>query len=79
MAQREASIGLASPSLLESFCDSCGVTFMVTLVLRVIFTLPSPANASRLSNAGLMLAHRLRRWPNIKPALGNMSPAHTRR
>ena len=25
---------------------------------------------TRLPNAGLMLAHRLRRWPNIKPALG---------
>ena len=22
------------------------------------------------SNAGLMLGHRLRRWPSIKPALG---------
>ena len=29
-----------------------------------------PANTRRLPNAGLMLAQRLRRWPNIKPALG---------
>ena len=29
-----------------------------------------PANTRRWSNAGLMLAHRLRRWANISPALG---------
>ena len=29
-----------------------------------------PANTTRWPNAGLMLAHRLRRWANIKPALG---------
>ena len=28
-----------------------------------------PANTRRLPNAGLMLAHRLRRWANISPAL----------
>ena len=28
-----------------------------------------PANTRRLTNAGLMLAHRLRRWPSTKPAL----------
>ena len=28
-----------------------------------------PANTGRIANAGLMLVHRLRRWPNIKPAL----------
>ena len=28
-----------------------------------------PANTRRWTNAGLMLAHRLRRWPNISPAL----------
>ena len=28
-----------------------------------------PANTRCSSNAGLMLVHRLRRWPNIKPAL----------
>ena len=28
-----------------------------------------PANTSRSFNAGLMLDHRLRRWPNIKTAL----------
>ena len=26
-----------------------------------------PSNPRRLSNAGLMLGHSLRRWPNIKP------------
>ena len=29
----------------------------------------TPASTRRSSNAGLMLAHRLRRWPSIKPAL----------
>ena len=28
-----------------------------------------PANSTQLSNAGLMLAHRLRRWSNIKTTL----------
>ena len=28
-----------------------------------------PANTSCCTNAGLMLGHRLRRWPNIKSAL----------
>ena len=28
----------------------------------------SPGNTRRYSNAGLMLAHRLRRWSNISPA-----------
>ena len=28
-----------------------------------------PANTRRWTNADLMLAHRLRRWPNIKSAL----------
>ena len=30
-----------------------------------------PANTRRLPNAGLMLGHRLRRWPNIKPEFGD--------
>ena len=29
-----------------------------------------PANTRRSPDAGLMLVHRLRRWPNIKPASG---------
>ena len=29
-----------------------------------------PANTKRSPNAGLMLAHYLRRWTNISPALG---------
>ena len=29
-----------------------------------------PADTTRWPNAGLMLAHRLRRWANINPALG---------
>ena len=29
-----------------------------------------PANTSRLPNAGRTLAHRLQRWPNISPTLG---------
>ena len=28
-----------------------------------------PANTKRSASAGVMLAHRLRRWPNIMPAL----------
>ena len=30
----------------------------------------TPAKTRRSSNAGTKLAHRLRRWPNIVPALG---------
>ena len=30
----------------------------------------SPANMRRYPNVGLLLAHRLRRWPNSKPTLG---------
>ena len=29
-----------------------------------------PANATHISNVGLMLAQRRRRWPNIEPILG---------
>ena len=29
-----------------------------------------PENICQQTNAGLMLVHRLRRWPNIKPTLG---------
>ena len=29
-----------------------------------------PANTRRLTNAGLMLGQRRRRWTNIKPTLG---------
>ena len=32
-----------------------------------------PTNTRRCPNAGLMMAHRLWRWPNIKPALGLVS------
>ena len=32
----------------------------------------TPAKMRHLPNAGLMLDHRLRRWPNIKPALCNL-------
>ena len=30
---------------------------------------PFPSKTTRLSNVGLMLAHRLRRWANISPTL----------
>ena len=29
-------------------------------------------NKKRLTNVGLMLAHRLRRWANIQPAFGEL-------
>ena len=32
-----------------------------------------PANTKRELNAEFMLAHRLRRWPNFKPALSECS------
>ena len=32
-------------------------------------TIDYPENTRRFTNAGLMLAHRLRRWANIKSAL----------
>ena len=31
--------------------------------------MPIPANTIHPANAGLMLGHCLRRWPNINPAL----------
>ena len=31
-----------------------------------------PPNTRRSTNAGLLLAHRVRRWTNIKPALNNI-------
>ena len=31
-------------------------------------TIAYPENTRRFTNGGLMLAHRLRRWANIKPA-----------
>ena len=33
-------------------------------------TYQDPANTRHLSNAGPVLVHRLRRWPNIGPPLG---------
>ena len=42
------------------------------LVQHLVFTttIPSPANTRQSANAGLMVGQRLRRWPTIKPALG---------
>ena len=38
------------------------------MVLR-FYTRKIPTDTRRLTNAGSMFAHRLRRWTNIKPAL----------
>ena len=38
-----------------------------------------PANSRRLAHVGFMLGQRLRRWPNIKPALGSTSMAEESR
>ena len=38
-------------------------------VSRYCFLDLHPANTRRWTNVGLMLAHRLRRWANIKPTL----------
>ena len=38
--------------------------------LIIVFPIYNPANTTRWPNAGLMLAHRLRRSANISPALG---------
>ena len=35
--------------------------------------MPIPANSKRSANVGTMLAHRLRRWPNIVPVLAERS------
>ena len=35
-----------------------------------VMTASVPLNKRRRPNAGLMLGHRLRRWPNNKPTLG---------
>ena len=38
-------------------------------ITQFIITYTYSANTHDLTNVGLMLVHRLRRWPNIKPAL----------
>ena len=43
---------------------------MDTLLHSLPIIVNIPANTTRWPNAGLMLAHRLRRWANISPALG---------
>ena len=40
-----------------------------TLGERLVF-----ANTRRSPNVGTVLAHRLRRWPNIEPTLGELHP-----
>ena len=35
-----------------------------------VYIYDNPTNTKRSPSAGLMLVHRLRRWPNIEPALG---------
>ena len=50
-------------------------TFMPVTSWSVMFIMissvnrPTPANTTHWNNVGLMLGHRLRRWPNIKPTL----------
>ena len=44
----------------------------VACTLAVCNKLSSRANTIRWSNAGWMLAKRLRRWANLKPALGRI-------
>ena len=41
-----------------------GPNIIATLAQCIVF-----AGTIYVANAGLMLAHRLRRWPNIKPPL----------
>ena len=38
-------------------------------IIRVDGQAAFPAHTKRVPCAGLMLGHRLRRWPNIEPAL----------
>ena len=38
--------------------------------MRLAYSTDYPANTRHSPNAGTMLVHRLRRWPNIVPALG---------
>ena len=40
------------------------------MVDEYIVGIAHPANMRRWHNVCLLLAHRLRRWPNSKPALG---------
>ena len=43
--------------------DTCKVARMLAQATYI------PANKSRWPNVGLLLAHRLRRWPDGKPTL----------
>ena len=43
---------------------------MVEMFENYFYSYMYLANTTRWPSVGLMLAHRLRRWPNIKPALG---------
>ena len=45
-----------------------GLTYVRVCVNGI--SIASPANTIHLNNVDTMLAHRLRRWPNIVPALG---------
>ena len=37
--------------------------------MEIVLVSGTPENTRRQTNVGLMLGHRLRRWPNIKPTL----------
>ena len=60
--------------IFSSYNTSAGIDFSrqnVPVGSRAERVKPTfPANTKRSANVGLMLAHRLRRWPNIKPPLG---------
>ena len=58
-------------SVTEAFCFShVGAIYKCPdLIKYPSITLNNPANTRCWTDAGLMLAHRLRRWTNIKPAM----------
>ena len=58
--------------------ETCWFTFVRSVHCHVRLSSSSivqsqaaPANTRRWPNAGLMLAHRLRRWANISPVLSD--------
>ena len=53
----------------QRLCCSEAYNILLYLQIQYVVCYVYPANTGRRSSAGRMLAHRLRRWPNIERAL----------
>ena len=48
----------------------CTIYTSKKIITYILMYVPAPANTAYRACAGLMMLHRLRRWPTIKPAQG---------